>query len=315
MSDQTIIGEIGLVANAKLVFSVSEWHGRQYAGVRKFVATQNYSGPTKSGLSMTKNVLRDVMAVLVKLEKTIPPREEHEFGRVTKSETEHIRIGTLPSEDDEGLPAVDVREFVESAAYQGPTKSGIRFRWNLLPEVIACFREQVKVMLELERNEPSLFGTGAFAEPESPSGAPAVDVGGNGFADVLGEEVKVFPDDFIEGAAGNGARVKLPAGTLRLVQENTGAWVLRTEDGVFSKVRNPAEGNFILYAQLRRCDEVVLPAEMIQIFKTVKGYENYVRSVRTRLMSALVKKARQQSVAEYEAKKKFQECGLPWLGE
>ena len=117
----------------------------------------------------------------------------------------------------------------------------------------------------------------------------------------------------MDGTAGKGTLINLPGETLRLEQENTGAWVLKTEAGVFAKIRNPVEGNFIIYAKMRGLAEVIVPATMIEIFKVVKGYENYVRIVQTKVMATLTKKARQRSVAEYEARKKCQKSGIPWL--
>ena len=180
MADQTI-GEVALGETTKLIFSVSEWRGRQFAGVRKFVATQKYEGWTKAGLSMPRELLREVLGTLAALERSLPPKEENEFKRIPKSDTEYIKVSTLPPEDD-GLPLVDVREFVDKPTYQGPTKSGFRFRWNLLPEVLACLREQAKVIGEIERNEPTLFGPGAFAPPEDPTPAKAPVSHENGLA-------------------------------------------------------------------------------------------------------------------------------------
>lgn len=51
MADQ-IIGEIPMGETMKLSFSLSEWRGRSFASVRKFIVTQKYSGATKSGLVM-----------------------------------------------------------------------------------------------------------------------------------------------------------------------------------------------------------------------------------------------------------------------
>jgi hypothetical protein len=193
------------------------------------------------------------------------------------------------------------------------TKSGIRFRWNLLPDVLACLRKQVKVLGDAEKNEPSLFGPGAFAEPEPESAATAEGPCADRLVDVLGENLKAFPTDFLAGVGGKGTRIRLPGESLRLEQENTGAWILKTQDGVFAKVRNPAEGNFILYAQMRGLDEIIVPGAMIEVFKVVKGYENYVRGLRARVFAKLQKKARQESVATYETRKVFQRCGLPEL--
>ncbi len=311
MADQTI-GEIALGETTKLIFSVSEWRGRQFAGVRKFVATQKYEGWTKAGLSMPRNLLHSVLDTLAALERSLPPNEEHEFKRIPKGDTEYIKVATLPP-DDEGLPRVDVREFVDTPSYQGPTKRGIRFRWNLLPEVVACLREQAKVIGENERNEPTLFGPGAFAPPEDPTPARTPAAHENDLAELVGEEVKAFPAQFLDGDPGKGKAIQLPETPLRLEQENSGDYYLRTDEGPFCPVRNPAEANFIIYAQLRGHTEVALPIAMIHIFKAVKAYENYVRSVQTRLVAKVMKKVGQQSVAEYEARKKMGEAGLPWL--
>ncbi len=311
MADQTI-GEIALGESTKLIFNVSEWRGRQFAGVRKFVATQKYEGWTKAGLSMPRNLLRALLDTLTALERSLPPKEEHEFKRIPKGDTEYVKVMTLPP-DDEGLPLVDVREYVDKPTYQGPTKSGVRFRWNLLPDVLACLREQAKVIGDNERSEPTLFGPGAFADPEEPKPAPCAGAHENGISDLVGEAIKAFPAEFLDGAHGKGQTLSLPEDPLRLEQDNGGRYPLRTQECQFCAVRNPAEANFIIYAQLRGHCEVVLPSAMIQIFKAVKSYENYVRSVQTRLVAKVMKKAAQHSVAEYEARKKMGEAGLPWL--
>lgn len=311
MSDVTV-ASLSLGRSSTLVFGVSQWRGRSFANVRKFVATQKYEGPTKAGLSLGKMLLYELIGALARLEKTIPPQEENEVKRIAKSDTEYIKITTLPSEEDDGLPAVDIREFVDRPTYEGPTKRGIRFRWNLLPEVIACLREQAHVIGENEENEPSLFDVGQYEpnpEPEEHGEGPRVDL----LAELLGGALKQFPDDFLDRSASEGAQTKLPGAPLRLEQDNVGAYFLKTEEGVYIKVRNPTEGNFIIYAQMRGHGQVSVPKEMIHVFKTVKGYENYVRSLQTRLVTTLTKKAKQRSIAEYEAKKKCRECGLPWL--
>jgi hypothetical protein len=311
MADQSV-GEVALGGTTKLIFSVSEWRGRQYAGVRKFVATQKYEGWTKAGLSMPRELLREVLGTLTALEQSLPPREENEFKRISKSDTEYIKVSTVPPED-EGLPLVDVREFVDKPSYQGPTKSGIRFRWNLLPEVLACLREQAKIIGEIERNEPTLFGPGAFAPPEDPTPTSTPAVHENGISQLVGEAVKAFPTDFLDGDSGKGRAIRLPETPLRLEQDNSGDFYLRTDEGPFCPVRNPAEANFIIYAQMSGQAEVALPIAMIHIFKAVKAYENYVRTVQTRLVAKVMKKVGQHSVAEYEARKKMAEAGLPWL--
>lgn len=237
MNDQTI-GEVALGGTTKLMFSVGTWSGRRFAGVRKFVATQKYEGWTKAGLSMNRHLLRDVIGALAALEQSLPPRAEHEFKRIPKGDTEYIKVTTVPP-DDEGLPYVDVREFVNSSAYQGPTKRGIRFRWNLLPEVLACLREQDKVIGESDRNEPTLFGPDAFTEPAERKAAAPAQRNESGIADLLGETIRSFPADYLDGRPQKGRTLSLPDAPLRLEQNSAGEYCLRTDEGPFCPVRNP----------------------------------------------------------------------------
>lgn len=312
MPDQ-IIGEVEIGKSTKLIFSISEWHGRQFAGVRKFVVTQRYEGWTKSGLCLPRNLLCAILDSLTALERSLPPKNEHEFKRVPKNNTEYIKITIIPA-DDKGLPLVDVREFVEAPSYQGPTKRGVRFKWNLLPDVLACLREQVKVLGENRHSEPSLFaGTSTIKESEEPKPAPPVTINENCIADLLGETIKAFPADFLESYSGESKSLSLPETPLKLEQDYLGRFHLYTSEGQFCPVRNPAEANFVIYAQMRGLSEVVIPAVMINVFKAVKAYEKYVRTLQSRLIAKILKKVGQHTVAEYEARKKMSESGLPWL--
>jgi hypothetical protein len=288
--DDEIVGTVSLSASTRIVFNVGEWRGRYFAGVRKFVATQKYEGPTKSGLSLNRSLLQKVVSALASLERTIPPHEGCEFKTIRKGDAEYIRIATLPDEDYEGLPLVDVREYVDTASYQGPTKRGVRFRWNLLPEVIACMREQGKKIGKYEKNEPSLFGPGFFAHEEEPE-EDTERLGREAISELVGEDPKSFPDEFLNGSVVKGLCIELPEEPLYLEQESAGGFALKTRDGVFVKIRNPTEANFIIYAQLRGHRNLTLPREMIQIFKTVKAYENYVRGLRSKVVAKILKRA------------------------
>ncbi len=312
MSEDSTVGRVSLSGSSILVFSVSQWRDRYWASARKFVATQKYEGPTKSGLMLNKNLLSELVTTLARLEKTFPTQEESEFKTIPKNETEYIHIRIVPDEDSGGLPWVDIREFIDTPRYQGPTKRGIRFRWNLLPEVLVCLRQQAKVIDENEKNELSLFDPGSFVPKEKPE-EKSKSNDTLSLSGLLGEDLKQFPEDFLHGSAGKGTRMQLHEAPLRLEQESTGSYQLRTEDGVFYKVRNPAEANFLIYAQMRGHHEVSLPMEMIHIFRTVKAYENYLRSLRSRLFAKLLKKAHQETVASYETDKLFHSLGLPKL--
>ena len=309
--DQTI-GEIVLSESTKLIFTVNEWRDRLFASVRKFIVTQKYEGWTKSGISMNGKLLFEIIDTLNSLERALPPKEKHEFKRLSKNETKFIVISTIPPED-EFLPFVDVREFIDTSGYQGPTKRGIRFRWNVLPGVIACMSKQAKVINEIECIEPTLFGPGAIVKSMESKSTSTSTLPGNNIFDLLGENVKSFPFEFLDCNSTKGTLLTLPDTPLRLEQDNSGAFRLKSEDGNFYTVRNPVEANFIVYSQMRRHSEIIVPYTMISIFKAVKSYENYVRTIQSRLITIITKKVDKVSVAEYEARKKTDVIGLPWL--
>ena len=74
------------------------------------------------------------------------------------AQNETIEIGSVPKKDDQQIKAsltkyrnelyIDIREYVESEGYQGPTKRGIRFHsenWD------AFFKMMKKIDSELKK--------------------------------------------------------------------------------------------------------------------------------------------------------------------
>ena len=47
--EDNVVGTVSLNEASKLVFTINNWKGQQYAHVRKFVNTAKYKGFTKSG--------------------------------------------------------------------------------------------------------------------------------------------------------------------------------------------------------------------------------------------------------------------------
>lgn len=78
-------------------------------------------------------------------------------------------------------------------------------------------------------------------------------------------------------------------------------------------MRNPTEGSFLHYAQLRGLRVVKLPREMIVVFRAVKGYENYVRELQRTLLLAYERHTGNRAVAEHQSRRAMKDYGLPWL--
>jgi len=59
--DQKEIARIELNATDRLVISTSEYRGKEYVDIRKFVESDNYSGPTKQGIRFSVDLLPEVL--------------------------------------------------------------------------------------------------------------------------------------------------------------------------------------------------------------------------------------------------------------
>lgn len=308
------VGTLQLTKTTSLVFSVQSWKGRMYAHVRKFIATEKYEGPTKAGMMLAGDLLVPVIEALHRLKVEAPGPTETEYARIDKSRTTRIVIKTVPPDDLKSLPSVDIREFVESPEYTGWTKKGVRFPWGRLPEFIALLESQAKRLGTQEEAKSMLF-------PEArPTWVKDAEAAGEGrlasrdaiLAKVMPDGAKDFPGEFVSGK-GAGTTVELPKEAVEVAQQADGKHAVRSALGFAQPVRNVTEGHFIFYSYLRGHRSVRVPKEMIEVFKAVKAYENYVREVRNALLLAYEQKSGHRPMAEHQTKEVFRSLGLPWL--
>src|SRR5262249_35087349 len=104
------------------------------------------------------------------------------------------------------------------------------------------------------------------------------------------EGPKDFPGEFIDGIK-KSTRLELPSEPISVVVLPGGGLAVQSDFGFKHSVRNLTEGNFIYYAHLRGHRTVSIPAEMIEIFRAVKAYENYLRKLRHALLEAYQRKS------------------------
>ncbi|HPL67333.1 MAG TPA: hypothetical protein PLG94_12435 [Smithellaceae bacterium] len=314
MADEEI-GVIQLHDRAKLVFSLNYWKGKSYAHVRKFIHSNKYEGPTKAGLSMDEDELIDILAALQRLQQETPRSEDYEFTKVGKYEGANIIISIIKPDDPMSLPSVDIREFVQTPKYTGPTKKGIRFSWDKLTDIIAFFHIQAK-RLEKEEGPQALL----FPKPKAELGKrleKICEAGNNvhqsSLAQICPNGFRKFPEDFVKALPGEGKRFNLPAEAINVGTEIDGACVVRSDFGFCCPVSNPIEGKYIVYCWLRGHRSIQVPEAMIETFKAVKEYENYLREIGRLLIQEYERKSSNRPMAEYQTKEIFKRHGLPWL--
>jgi len=308
------VGTIELGRSTRLIFTISWWKGRQYAGVRKHVETSRYSGPTKSGLAMAGDVLMGVINALAQLKAEVPGPEARQYARIAKAGGAEIVISVIPPDDLKALPSVDVREYIDIPGYQGPTKKGVRFPWDKLPEFIGLLETQARRIGSSEKAQPVLF-------PEArPGWVKKAETAGQGqlpgkdavLSQILPDGPKDFPADFTNRKK-PAYVVSLPAEPIAVVQQPDGTYVVQSDFAFRHDVRNPTEGNFIYYASLRGHREIRVPKEMLEVFRAVKAYENYLRDLRHALLQAYERKSGHRPMAQHQTKEVFDSAGLPWV--
>lgn len=264
---------------------------------------------------MSGDVLVRVIEILRRLQSDIPGILEQEFARLSKRGEVDIVIKTLPPDDLKSLPSVDIREYLDTPEYTGPTKKGIRFPWDKLAEVIALLEIQAQrlaTQIEAETRlspgaEPRWTGEVEAAGPSEAGGRDAILTG------LLPDGAKKFPTDFLRGENVAENLIELPPEPIEVVQRADGRYTVRSDFGFSHIVRNAAEGNFILYAYLVGLRTVSVPQEMIVVFRAVKAYENYLRELRHSLIQEYARKSGHRPIAEHRVKEIFRNLGLPWI--
>ncbi|MGO9111692.1 MAG: hypothetical protein ACLP9L_20900 [Thermoguttaceae bacterium] len=189
----------------------------------------------------------EVIDALSQLQSAVPGAHGQEFVRISKRGEVDIVISTIDPDDLQALPAVDVREYVDAPKYSGPTKKGIRFNWEKLPEVIALLRIQATRLGAGHDVQPRLFPDAKpkwVEQAAAVADATAAPANRNVIlADALPEGAKRFPVEFLDGGQSTTAAVELPSEPVEVAQLRDGKWAVRSSLGLLSGRRQVARRN------------------------------------------------------------------------
>jgi hypothetical protein len=130
-------------------------------------------------------------------------------------------------------------------------------------------------------------------------------------ASVLPDGPQAFPKGFLNGDIGPVRTVELPEEEIAVRQLADGCYVVESHFGFRHDVRNETEGMFIVHAHARGARALDLPEEMIHLFKAVKGYEVYLRTLWRDLYRAYGRECGDRAAAYSHAKTAFDTLGLP----
>jgi len=141
-----IIGKIEINDSSSCVFYIEEFRGKRFGSIRKFVDSEVYEGPTKSGVVLNEKGVAELISLLENFSSSRGESEKIEDGKLGKVEMDShnkmgeercivVQISTFKNEQ-----ALDIREYVETEAYSGPTKKGVRIPLNSIKDVIGYLK-------------------------------------------------------------------------------------------------------------------------------------------------------------------------------
>ena len=90
MEQQKEVGRMKLNVMDSLVFQTSEYRGKEYIDIRKFVESQNYTGFTKQGIRFNASLFGEFLQNLEKVAKSLGLEMEAETA---KEEGEDETVG------------------------------------------------------------------------------------------------------------------------------------------------------------------------------------------------------------------------------
>src|SRR6202030_953684 len=214
-----------LSPTTRIVFAVGTWKGQARANIRKFISSDKYSGPTKSGLSLGGPILVELLAALRALQASVLSSNQGTHVSVGKTVGWEIRVAIIPADEESELPRVDVREFVEKPTYNGPTKAGVRFPWDKLKQFVQLLEVLVRKLGTAASEESSLFPEiqpdwiqkvkETPTETKQRSSASPLDL----------SLVKTFPDQFLSGDEIDAQEVPLPPEPLKILRDCNGSYL------------------------------------------------------------------------------------------
>jgi hypothetical protein len=129
-----VIGKVGLNDSSECWFYVQEFKGKKFGSIRKFVDSEVYSGPTKNGVVLNVEGIGELVKLL---EKVSPGTPDKELGKVQDQEEKYIAVQTSTFKEEQ---AIDIREYVDTETYSGPTKKGVRIPMASLKDVIGYLK-------------------------------------------------------------------------------------------------------------------------------------------------------------------------------
>jgi len=122
-----------------------------------------------------------------------------------------------------------------------------------------------------------------------------------------------FPDDFLTEKVKMGEFIEIPLPESLLVIQRSffGKEELFTENAEKIVVANPAEAQFVKFAQLNGHKIARLPSKPVEVSRAVKNYQQYLRDLQERLRNSFYVRTLDQSTTDRHLRQAWKQFNLP----
>jgi hypothetical protein len=312
LANAECFGSIALNDGAEVVFYINEFRGRRYAQIRKFIATEDYTGRTRQGMVISLEIFPDLIETVKQVDPTKDVTAPRELARFRRNEQTELVVQLTHRNQKGGGIVLDLREYKTSHQYTGWTKQGVRFDLSSLAEVVDYLEAMYDRYCELENTAPATVPVVRETRSTNLNDPLVTEV----VKKILPHGAPSFPDDFLDPAAklGEFKEVKLPEAPMRLrspVQRQE----LVTDGNFHYHASSPQEARFLLYAQKAGKRTVQVPKKPVVVAKCIGNYETFLRELKEKLYLAYFDKTHNKPRAERLTRETFRVLRLPMMEE
>jgi len=141
------IGTINVSEGTEINFFIDEFKDVLYANIRKFATTEKYTGPTKQGIMLNHANLKEIIK---KIDDNIDKFKKSDTSAKETLKLDDQRYINIAITEFKEKKYFELREYLESESYSGPTKKGITINTDHFEKVL----EFLKKMDEFLANPP-----------------------------------------------------------------------------------------------------------------------------------------------------------------
>jgi len=138
-----VIGTINLSQSSEIIFYVGKYKGTAFASIRKFIKSQKYTGPTKRGIMLNKRQLQIIYEILQRLQIDSETIQDQELIKIPLNDSRFIYVGINFFEGQYGL---DIRQYLKTEKYAGPSKKGVRIPVEYFSDVVGYCQKMLDVL-------------------------------------------------------------------------------------------------------------------------------------------------------------------------